>query len=306
MTSRTGGLVSVVIPCYKQAHFLGEAIESVLSQSYRNIEIIVVDDGSPDGTAEVAARYMGVRCLRQANSGLPAARNAGLRQSQGEYVIFLDSDDRLLRDAVGLGIAAMGAHPECAFVCGHNRYIGADGAPIAQPRRPCVGVNYMSLLAHNMIECPASVLYRRDRIEAVGAFDHTLRSCEDHDLYLRMARAYPVMCHHHPVSEYRRHGAGMSLNFERMLKSILRVLGSQKPYVAGNQELESALRTGTDFYRRTFGEGLVNAVRDRVRQRTQWREVLRMVGVLLRYYPRGIVENIGRKARLAMPPRRGR
>src|SRR5215211_3139785 len=78
-------LVTVVIPCYNQAHFLAEAIESVLSQSYEHFEIIVVDDGSTDETSEVASRYEGVRLIRQENRGLPGARNTGIRHSGGEF-----------------------------------------------------------------------------------------------------------------------------------------------------------------------------------------------------------------------------
>src|SRR5215218_2770225 len=97
---REGGLVSVVIPCYNQAHFLDEAIESVLSQSYTNFEVIVVDDGSEDETARVASGYAledpRVCLIRQQNRGLAGARNRGLAEARGEYVVFLDSDDRLL------------------------------------------------------------------------------------------------------------------------------------------------------------------------------------------------------------------
>src|ERR687894_2072239 len=101
-----GGLVTVVIPCYNQAHFLGEAIESVLSQTYPHFEIVVVDDGSTDNTSEVASGYPPdkVRLIRQENKGLSAARNAGLGRSGGEYVVFLDSDDRLLAEALEVGV----------------------------------------------------------------------------------------------------------------------------------------------------------------------------------------------------------
>src|SRR5918995_6791294 len=111
-------LVTVVIPCYNQAHFLGEAIESVLSQSYKRFEIVVVDDGSTDDTSEVATRYPRVRCIRQENRGLAGARNTGIRHCQGEYVVFLDADDRLLPEALEAGVREPGAHPEGAFVSG--------------------------------------------------------------------------------------------------------------------------------------------------------------------------------------------
>src|SRR4029450_1113854 len=96
--------VSVVIPCYRQAHFLTEAIASALRQSYSNLEIIVVDDGSPDNTEEVVRRFPGVRYIRQRNQGLAAARNAGVRASTGDFVIFLDADDRLVPGAVTSGM----------------------------------------------------------------------------------------------------------------------------------------------------------------------------------------------------------
>src|ERR687898_3616338 len=104
-------LVSVVIPCYNQARFLGEAIESVLAQSYPHFEVIVVDDGSTDNTSEVAASYAGVRYIRQENQGLAGARNAGIRRSRGSYLVFLDADDRLLADALEAGLASLEEHP---------------------------------------------------------------------------------------------------------------------------------------------------------------------------------------------------
>src|SRR5215217_8951250 len=110
--------VSVIIPCYNQAHFLSEAIQSVLAQSYPHFEIIVVDDGSTDTTSQVASRYPEVRCIRQNNQGLSGARNSGFAQSKGSYLVFLDADDRLLPGALETGLECLKAHPECAFVSG--------------------------------------------------------------------------------------------------------------------------------------------------------------------------------------------
>jgi len=98
------GLVSAIIPCYNQAHFLHEAIESVLAQSYPNFEIILVNDGSTDSTADVVRRYSPVRYVYQENAGLSSARNTGLKKSRGEYVVFLDADDRLLPEALQVGV----------------------------------------------------------------------------------------------------------------------------------------------------------------------------------------------------------
>ena len=101
--------VSIIIPCYNQAHYLPESIESALRQTLLPLDVIVVDDGSSDDTATVAARYPGVLCLRQRNRGLSAARNAGLDTARGDFVIFLDADDRLLPCAARIGVAALRA-----------------------------------------------------------------------------------------------------------------------------------------------------------------------------------------------------
>ncbi len=126
-------LVSVIIPCYNQAHFLRESIESVLAQSYPHFEIIVVDDGSIDNTSEVAVHYPEVRCIRQNNQGVNAARNTGLRHSRGEYLVFLDADDRLLPGALKASLECFNTYPECAFVFGRFRYIAANGKPLNSP-----------------------------------------------------------------------------------------------------------------------------------------------------------------------------
>src|SRR5690606_15764736 len=120
-------LVSIVIPCYNHARFLGEAIESALGQTYPRVEVVVVDDGSTDDTAAVVVRYPAVRYVRQANAGLAAARNAGLRASTGELLVFLDADDRLTPGALEEGLRCLRARPECAFVYGAYRWIEADG-----------------------------------------------------------------------------------------------------------------------------------------------------------------------------------
>ena len=150
------GLVSVVIPCYNQARFLSEAIESALAQSYIKVQIIVVDDGSTDNTSEVATLYAGVKCIRQMNKGPADARNAGLQASSGEYLLFLDADDRLLPDAVDLGVRSLNSHSECGFVYGHVRLIAQDGSPLPSPLQVSVeNDHYIELLRRNYIWTPA-------------------------------------------------------------------------------------------------------------------------------------------------------
>ena len=107
-------LVSVIIPCYNSARYLAETIESVLAQTYPRVEIILIDDGSTDATAQIAQDYP-VNYVYQANRGISAARNSGFLHSQGKYVLFLDHDDRLLPRGVEAGVKLLEEHPECAI-----------------------------------------------------------------------------------------------------------------------------------------------------------------------------------------------
>ena len=284
MTAREP-LVSIVIPCYNQAHFLGEAIESVLGQTYRRFEIIVVDDGSRDNTAEVAAGYPGVRCIRQKNRGLAGARNTGLHASAGNYLVFLDADDRLLPCALATNVSCMEAHPTCAFVYGRYRNIAIDGSPLPAPQKFQVGRDhYLALLQVNCIGMHAAVMYRQAIFERVAGFDTSLAACEDYDLYLRIARNSPV-CHHDAVvAEYRQHGTNMSRDPGLMLKTIFTVLRSQWNCVKGKDEYERAYRDGIRFGACCYGIPLCYEVWDNL-QAHNWRRALQGMAVLVRWSP---------------------
>jgi glycosyltransferase involved in cell wall biosynthesis/peptidoglycan/xylan/chitin deacetylase (PgdA/CDA1 family) len=273
-------LVSVVVPCYNHAHFLGEAIESALAQTYPYLEIIVVDDGSSDNTREVAARYPQVRYVRQENQGLAAARNTGLRHSTGSYLVFLDADDRLLSQAVEMGLHQLQAHPDCAFAFGRWRQIAVDGSPLPKapiPRIEIEGDHYVCLLQRNHVEMHATVVYRRTALEAVGAFDPTLRAAEDYDLYLRIARQYPICSHGAIVAEYRRYGSNMTNDPALMLRSAVTVLRRQRPYVKRNEYYASAYCAGAGFWYGRYGRPLrAQAAAD------EWGRPLHGLAVLMR------------------------
>jgi glycosyltransferase involved in cell wall biosynthesis len=128
-------LVSVIIPCYRQGHLLPEALESVLAQTYPAVEAVVVNDGSPDDTDEVVHRYLPrVRYVRQQNRGLPAARNAGIRASSGQYLLFLDADDLLYPKAVEWLVEAASRPDGLSHARPRRRAPGARGMGPATPR----------------------------------------------------------------------------------------------------------------------------------------------------------------------------
>jgi glycosyltransferase involved in cell wall biosynthesis len=290
-------LLSIVIPCYNQAHYLGEAIASALAQAHPLVEVVVVDDGSSDHTAAVAARHPSVRCLRQPNRGLPAARNAGWRASKGRYVIFLDADDRLLPNAATVGVAALAAHSGAALAAGLERRIAADGSPLSTPRRPRVDTDHYASLVRRCWIVVATATYRRDALVAVGGFDERLRFAEDYDLYLRLAQRFPVVDHYTEVSEYRQHIGTLSRNIERMLVHTLLVLRRHRPGPSSSSLHHNAYRERDNAV--WYFDRLLDAIRADVHAR-HWRDAVRRALVFARCLPqhrRYAAQHLGRRIR---------
>jgi glycosyltransferase involved in cell wall biosynthesis len=287
-----GGKVGVVIPCYNQARFLGEAIQSVLCQGYTDLEIIVVDDGSEDCTEEVASGYAEqdprVRFIRQENRGLAAARNRGLAEAGGEYVVFLDSDDRLVSEALEVGVRELEAHPGCAFVSGICRKITADGSIVPGWEQFRVRDDpYLELLRSCPVYVPA-VMYRRSVFDAVGNFDTSYKAAEDYDLYYRILERFPIYCHDTLVAEIRRHEANMTRDRTLMLKYNMAALRSQRKRVKEDARYKDAYKAGVRLWRDWHGAPVVNQVRAHL-QKGRWWQGLKGTLALLRYYPQGIL-----------------
>jgi glycosyltransferase involved in cell wall biosynthesis len=288
-------LVSVVIPCYNQAEFLGQAIESVLAQTHRQFEIVVVDDGSSDGTAEVARGYEAVRCVSQRNQGQGAARNEGLRQISGEFVVFLDADDRLLPQAFEVGLRCLAARPDVAFAAGRCVFLSPDGVQRPTRHDPVVEQNhYLTLLATNYIWMPGTVMFRTAIVRLVGGFKTTVSGAEDYDLYLRIARNHRVFCHDQVIAEYRKHDTSTSRKPMLMMRSALNVMKGQRGAVKGDPRAEQALRQGIRKWQNAYGEQLVNAVRKQLRAR-DWRRAIPALVGLLHYHPNGFLHHACRK-----------
>lgn len=249
-------LVTVVIPCYNAARYLAETIESVIAQTYSPIELIVVDDGSSDDTARVAQVYP-LRYISQKNRGVSAARNTGIRDSRGKYVLFLDHDDRLLPRAVEIGVEFLEQHPECSMVVGEHRYIGSNGEYLGSSQKCATGRDaYLILLEHNFVETPCSALHRRSSFSTAGMFDETMFGAEDHELYLRLARNGSILAHDAEVSEYRQHETNSSRDAELMLAVSHRVMQMELPYVQDDPMKRQSHQKGLRFVARRFGRQL--------------------------------------------------
>jgi glycosyltransferase involved in cell wall biosynthesis len=287
VTEAAAPAVAVVIPCFNQAHYLAEAIESVLGQTRPPAELLVVDDGSEDNSYEVAGRYEAVTRIQQQNRGVAAARNAGWKASDSEFLAFLDADDRLMPDALEIGALALDRRPNVAFVSGVSRDIGDDGRVIAALRQPLVSQDhYLRLLEDCFIWSGSSIVYRRSALEAVGGFDESLRAADDYELYLRLARRFPVFCHEEVVTEYRRHGTNTTRDAAIVLASQLEVQGRQKRKVRDPLERE-ALRRGIRKTRSEHGRALAEQIGDDWRHRQRLR-ALKGLKTLFWRDPRGL------------------
>ena len=185
--------VSIIIPTHNRKAFVMEAIVSVLAQTYEDFELIVVDDGSVDGTGEALKRYEeSLHYLYQANQGVSVARNNGLALAQGEFIAFLDSDDLWLPKKLAIQVAFMDQHPE-AQICYTDELWVRRGVRVNPKKRHAKysGEIYPHCLPLCIIS-PSSAIMRRGLFEQIGTFDPGLPVCEDYDLWLRVAARFPV------------------------------------------------------------------------------------------------------------------
>lgn len=252
-------LVSVIIPCYNHSRYLNQAIESVLSQDYKNTEIIVVDDGSIDDTRTVAQMYEQVKYVYQSNQGLSAARNTGIDNSKGEYLIFLDADDWLLPDAIRINLHFFKNDDKIAFVSGAYEMLHVKHGNIAVIKKPVLEKHFHNLLKVNYIGMHAAVMFRRT-VFSEFRYDTSLRASEDYDLYLKIARKYPVLHHTEPIAMYRKHESNMSGNIPLMLEYTLLVLNRQK-YNLKDQAEKECLKRGIAFWKHYYASALYTQLR---------------------------------------------
>jgi len=278
-------LVSVVIPCYKQARFLGEAIDSVLAQTYQRYEIIVINDGSPDNPDEVMKHYPEVRYLRQDNQGVSKTRNKGLLESKGAYVVFLDADDRLLPNHFQACLRGFRENPDVGCVHGAYTWCTADD------KRYVHNCDYKldhfgALLIHNI--ALHAVMWRRDVVMKLGGFRDFKRG-QDHDLNLRLAQSYPIHCHHELIAEYRLYYK--PLNSAVYLESVMRMYEAHRPYIRKHRQYERLFQEAIVFPREQYGETLLWELGVVVRA-GEVTKFIRCLWLLLRFYPRGLANHI--------------
>lgn len=206
--------VSVIIPTYNSERYIDAAIKSVLSQTHAPAEIIVVDDGSTDGTAVALQPYRElIRYVHQKNSGEPAARNRGLREAGSEYIAFLDADDVWHPNKLELQMAYFEAHPDCAFVYTDMSTFDESGTIDASMKERFQmklqeGWIFEALFMRTLFGS-GSVVLRKECFEKVGHFDESFLIGSDYEMWLRISRVFQAGFVDKPLLLYRQH-PGMS------------------------------------------------------------------------------------------------
>ncbi|MCL2551927.1 MAG: glycosyltransferase [Actinomycetia bacterium] len=223
--------VSVVIAAYNAEKTLGAALASALGQSVRPAQVIVVDDGSQDGTASVAASFPEVLLLKQDNQGPSAARNTGIAGVSQPWVAFLDADDVWLPDKLTRQLTASARHPSAVLVAGDWVRTLDEGAAVEEAARPAVPsetlMGYRDVLVLNRFQT-STVLVRTEVLRACGGFVPALDGAEDWDMWLRCAKQGEIVKLDVPLVVYRDEPTGYSKDLVRLYDRMLVMLERER------------------------------------------------------------------------------
>lgn len=236
-------LISVIMPCFNAAPYVTQAVESALGQTYGNVELIVVDDGSSDGSDAILARLADahagrLQLLFTSRAGPYPARNVGLKHARGEYIAFLDADDWWLPDKLKAQMRRLAERPEAGLVYCSAQIYSAAGDLIGCEWARLDGLVLEGLLLGNQVTGSASsVLIPRAVFAAVGGFDESLRHFEDWEMWLRIAAVYPLAAVPAPWVAITRRLASNSRQADQMNIGVLRALhiafaSYAAPYIA--------------------------------------------------------------------------
>lgn len=219
--------VSVIIPAYNKADLTVKSVESVLEQTYGDIEIIVVDDGSTDETKSALSPYFGkIKYLYKENGGASSARNLGIQQATGEYIAFLDCDDVYFSEKIERCVGYLETNPKFGFVHTPVYFIDEKGEILGKyPRlkKSPSGHIAKKLLSKNFV-CNSTPLVRKSCFEKAGLFDETIFTPADWDMWIRLAERYKAGCVNIPLTGYRKSESYIAGHLEQSKKEMLRVL----------------------------------------------------------------------------------
>ena len=219
--------ISIIITTYNRANYLKSCIESVLNQTIKDFELIIIDYGSTDNTKEVVAQYQDRRInyIYQKNNGQNSARNKGLELAKGEYIAYIDSDDIWNTEKLEKQHCIMKNHPDISVVYCGTRLINENGEVIGE--KPLVshrGFVLDKLIFTNFLYNGSCVLFKKECINKAGIYDESLNRMTDWDFYLRLALYYKFYGINEYLLDYRTHSSTMSSDFQSYEKCGIRII----------------------------------------------------------------------------------
>jgi glycosyltransferase involved in cell wall biosynthesis len=241
--------VSIIIPCYNMARYLGEALSSALGQTFPYFELLIIDDGSTDATPEIASGILAdrrVRYIRQDNMGLSAARNKGIALSRGEFIALLDADDIWEPEKLAVQLSMFDTMPQCGLVFTDFSTFDEHGI-IALEKNSVIldnldHLDFETLFSRNNFIYPSTVMIRREMFDSAGPFDVSLKSAEDYDMWLRIAQVSRLVGIGLRLAKIRQHGDNMSRNIRRMLDNEIAVIEKYESIVGKRKTRKRAAK----------------------------------------------------------------
>lgn len=236
-------VISVVIPTCDRVNLLKRAVDSVLSQSFKDFEIIVVDDHSVDGTQHFlkGLRDPRIRFItRSERGGGAAARNTGIETAVGEFVAFLDDDDAWYSNKLERQFERMKLLPEVAMVYTGTVHILQDSGRVYRTATPRYRGNILNdLLKQNIIGTTSSILVRRQALNEVGGFDEAFPSCQDWDLYLRLSQRWPIDFVEETLVKFFLHPVRITHNYDAGVAGRKMIMEKYRTYIESNSQILS-------------------------------------------------------------------
>ncbi|MCP3941976.1 MAG: glycosyltransferase [Desulfobacteraceae bacterium] len=256
-------LVSVIIPTFNRAWTLKNAVDSVLDQNYDAIEIIIIDDGSTDNTLDILDGYGNkIQVLTQANSGVSAARNLGIKRSHGEFIALLDSDDAWEPDKISCQIDFFERNPD-ALICQTEEIWIRNGKrvnPKIKHQKPSGMIFDASL--HLCLVSPSAVMIRKELFELKGYFNEEFLVCEDYDFWLRILADYPIFLVDKPCTiKHGGHGDQLSAHHSQDKYRIASIVGLIQSKTLSRQQEKTAAKV-LEKKCRIYGNGCLKRQRD--------------------------------------------
>lgn len=280
--------ISVVIPSYNSAALLPRCIESILNQTVPVKEIFIIDDGSQDNTGLVARTFPApVRLIQQTNAGAAVARNTGITASTGEWIAFLDADDRWLPEKLERQLECAAIHPSAELIYSDAAVMDEDNVKVGDylsDKRPASGLVFDRLL-HSFFILPSTVLARRSALLEVGMFKSSLREMEDYDLWLRLSRLCPFQLVPQCLTLYQRQPNSSSRNVQRLVKGEIELFRNLlKEGLRAEQQEVVRKRLALDLFhyayelrdtdKRSSLRAIVESIRIEPGRLTSWKQLI--------------------------------